>query len=99
MKFYHEVRSPEKELEEDISEQEDHSISNPFGTTWEASQSRISEDIPNTIWESSEEEDDEGDFVDQFKNKIINIKQEPYYFFVAISVLVIIVLVFITINI
>lgn len=94
-----EVRSPEKDPDEEISDQEGHSIANPFGTTWEASQSHISEDIPNTIWESSEEDDDEGDFVDQIKSKIVNIKQEPYYFFVAISVLVIIVLVFITINI
>ena len=90
--------APEKEPDDDISEQEDSSIANPFGTTWEASQSHISEDIPNTLWESSEE-DDEGDFVDQFKSQIINIKKEPYYFFVAISVLVIIILVFITINI
>ena len=93
-----EVRSPEKEADDDMSEQEDNSIANPFGTTWEASQSHISEEIHNTIWESSEEED-EGDIVDQFKNKIINIKQEPYYFFVAVSVLIIIILVFITINI
>ena len=49
-----------------------------FWNDLEASQSHISEDIPNTL--GSSEEDDEGDFVDQLK-KIINIKQEPYYFF------------------
>ena len=92
-----EVRSPEESIDEELSDQEE-SVANPFGTTWEASQSHISEDIPDTLWESSESEEG-GDFIDQFKTKISDIKQEPYYFFVAVSLLVIIVLVFITINI
>lgn len=93
-----EVRTPEENIDDELSEQEE-SVANPFGTTWEASQSHISEEaIPDTLWESSESEED-GDFIDLFKTKITEIRQEPYYFFVAISLLVIVVLVLITINI
>ena len=83
----------------DSSEQdEDSAMTNPFGTTWEKSHSRISEDLPEGSWELSESQE-EGDIVDQMKHKIMNIRHEPYYFFVAISVCIIILLVIITINI
>ena len=73
-------------------------MTNPFGTIWEKSHLWISEDIPEGVWELSESQE-EGDIVDQMKHKIMNIRHEPYYFFVAISVCIIILLVIITINI
>ena len=96
----HDIEVKGSQYHNDSSEQddEDSAIPNPFGTTWEKSHPRISEDTPEGLWELSESQE-EGDFVDQIKHKILNIRHEPYYFFVTISVCIIILLIIITITI
>jgi hypothetical protein len=94
-----EVKTPPNDQEEASElEEEESSIANPFGTTWETSHARISEDLPASLLESSESEE-EGDVIDQLKSSILNIRKEPYHFFVAVSICIIILLILITINI
>jgi hypothetical protein len=93
-----EVKSPPTGEEERSGHEEESSVANPFGTTWETSHARVSEDLPASLLESSESEE-EGDVIDQLKTSLLNIRKEPYHFFVAVSICIIILLILITINI
>ena len=93
-----EVKRPKKSSDEQNSDEQRSSFGNPFGTTWETSHAKISEDLPSPLYESTESES-EGDVIDQIKTKLINIRKEPYHFFVAVSICIIIILIIITLNI
>jgi len=81
-------------LKPNPNEEDSDSAQNPFGTTWEPSEVLISEDIPSPVSEDSED-DSEPDPIDQLKEKILALRNDPFHFFIAAAICVILILLFI----